>query len=350
MGAEIAEVRAAHGQEFALVVERELRFDDEIARLIVAQERLVALDDPFHRAAEFARRPGDSCEFGIDHAAGAEIAADVLHQDAHLVRCNAKHRGEIGLEPDGAAVSGVNRETSRRGVEFGQRGARLHRHAGDALHPGLEPRHMRRARKSRLGRRGIAELGIEADIGRGVMDMRRILPRRRGGLDHGGQHVVIDLDRFGAVFGRIHRLGDHHRDGFADEPRFVGRQWKMRRFERRLAAFVAQLGLRRMRRPRLVRNGLEPVGDDVGAGQHREHAGHGFGLVGCDGAQPRMRMRRTHHDGVDLARQIFIRRIAAAAAHQPQIFAAAHRLADAGTNCRLIHRLLLPSFRIAAPE
>ena len=77
VGAEIAEVRAAHGEELALVVERELGFDDEIARLIVAQERFVALADPFHRPAELVRRPGDQREFRIDHAARAEIAADV---------------------------------------------------------------------------------------------------------------------------------------------------------------------------------------------------------------------------------------------------------------------------------
>src|SRR6516165_3213011 len=79
VGAEIAEIGAAHSQETALVVERQLGFDDEIARLIVAQERLVALDDPFHRPAELARRPGDGCKFRIDHTAGAEIAADIGH-------------------------------------------------------------------------------------------------------------------------------------------------------------------------------------------------------------------------------------------------------------------------------
>ena len=128
----------------------------------------------------------------------------------------------------------------------------------------------------------------------------------------------------------MHGLGDHHGHRLADKSRFVGRQWKMRRFERRLAALVVQLCLRRMRRPWLVRNGLEPVGEKIGAGQHRQHAGRCLGLVGRDGPDARMGVRRAHHDGVNLARQVFIRGIAAAATDQPKILAAAHRLADAG--------------------
>ena len=58
-------------------VERELRFDREIARLVVAEERLVALAGPLDRPADAARRPRHQREFGIDHAARAEIAADV---------------------------------------------------------------------------------------------------------------------------------------------------------------------------------------------------------------------------------------------------------------------------------
>ena len=77
MGAEVADVGAAHRQEFALRVERELGLDREVARLVVAEERLVPLADPFDRAADAPRRPGHQREFGIDHAARAEIAADV---------------------------------------------------------------------------------------------------------------------------------------------------------------------------------------------------------------------------------------------------------------------------------
>jgi hypothetical protein len=115
---------------------------------------------------------------------------------------------------------------------------------------------MRRAGKGGFGRRGVAKLGIEADIRRRVVDMRRILPRRRGRFDHRGQNLVLDFHLLGGVFGRVHRLGDDHGDRLADEARFVGRQRVMPRLERRHIALVAQLGFRRMRRPRLVRNRL----------------------------------------------------------------------------------------------
>ena len=206
---------------------------------------------------ELACRPGHQREFRIDHAAGAEIAADVLHEDADLLRRHTKYGGEIVLEPHRAAVAGIDGEASRRGVVVGERAARLHRHAGDALYPGFEAGDMRGAGEGGGGRGGVAKLGIEAHVGADAfVHDGRILPRRGGGLDHRRQHVIIDLDGLDAVLRRIDGLGDHHRHRFADEARFVGRQRKMRRLEWRLAALVAQRGLRRMRRPRLVRNGL----------------------------------------------------------------------------------------------
>ena len=68
--------------------------------------------------------------------------------------------------------------------------------------------------------------------------MRRILPRRGGGLDHRRQHLVIDLDGLGAVLRRMHGLGDDHRHRLADEARLVGRQRIMRRLERRLPSLL----------------------------------------------------------------------------------------------------------------
>ena len=164
VGAEIAEIGAAHRQKLALVVERQLGFDGEIARLVVAQERLVALDDPFHRPAELLRRPGHQRELGVDHAAGAEIAADVLHQHADFFRRHVEHGGEIVLQPHRAAVAGIDGVAAGLRIECRERRARLHRHAGDALHPGLEPGHVGGAGKGGVGRRRVAKLAIEADI------------------------------------------------------------------------------------------------------------------------------------------------------------------------------------------
>ena len=66
-----------------------------------------------------------------------------------------------------------------------------------------------------------------------------------------------------------------------------------------------------------------------------------------------MGMRRAQHDGIDLAGQVFVGGVAAGAAHQPQILAAAHRLADAGTHDAgiiggLIHHVLPPAMLVEA--
>ena len=315
MAAEIAEIGPAHGEKIAFGVERQLGFDREIARLVVGQKRLVAFDDPFHRTPELLGRPRHQREFGIDHAAGAEIAADVTHQHMHLVGRHAEDGGEIVLEPHRAAIAGIKRVAAARRIERRERGAWLHWHAGDAAHPGVEARDVRGARKRRVGCRGVAKAGVETDIGaRGLVHARRILPRRSAGLDHSRQHVVIDLDSLGAVLGGVHRFGDDHRDRLANEANLIGRQRKVRRGEgfRRV-----QLDFRRMLRPHFVRNRLEAVGDEIGAGQYGEHAGRLRGLVLFDAADAGVGMRRAQHHRVGLAGQVFVRRVAAAATHQP---------------------------------
>ena len=237
VGAEIAEIGAAHREKPAFVVERKFGFDREIARLIVAQ-RTTSWRSMIH----FTGRPScraaqaTSANSAIDHAAGAEIAADVLHQHTDLLGRHVKHGGEIVLQPQRAAIAGIDGVASGRGVELGERGARLHRHAGDALHPGFEPCHMGGAGKRGLGRRASPRSASKQTLERAlVVHARRILPRRRAGLDDGGQHFVVDLDRFGAVLRRIHGFGDDHRDRFANETRLVGRQRIVRRRERLLA-------------------------------------------------------------------------------------------------------------------
>jgi hypothetical protein len=339
--AEIAKVRTAHGEEAAVFVERKLGLDGEIARLIVAEERFVPLDDPFHRPAELARRPGHERKFRVDHAAGAEIAADVPHQHADLVRRHAENGGKIGLQPHRAAIAGIDRKASRRRIERRQRGARLHRNACHALNPGLEPRHMRGAGEGRLGRRGVAKFRIEADIRpRALVHARRVLPRGGHGLDHRGQGFVVDRDQLGAVLGGVKRFGDDHRHRFADKARLVGGQRMMRRLEWRNSAAVAKLRLRGMRRPRFMRNGLQPVRHAIRSSQDRQHAGGRRGLVLFDAADAGMCVRGAHHHRIDLAGKVLVGGVAAAAPDKPHVFAAAHRLTDAGTVGGLMHCVL----------
>ena len=149
----VADHRAAQREEAAFVVERELQRDRLVAALVVAGEGLRALAGPFHRAAELLGRPHHQRELRIEGVARAVVAADVAALDAHVGHRHAEDRRELVLLPDHAAGAGVQRVLVGRRIVDADRGARVERHAGDALHPGLEFRHMGRARERRLGRR-----------------------------------------------------------------------------------------------------------------------------------------------------------------------------------------------------
>ena len=66
-----------------ILVDGERDLGDEIASLVVGQERFRALGAKFDRPAELARGPHHQTELDIGAVAGAEIAAHVEGQDAH---------------------------------------------------------------------------------------------------------------------------------------------------------------------------------------------------------------------------------------------------------------------------
>ncbi len=164
ISAEIAEIRGPQCNEVALRIERELGFDIEIAGLVVAEKRLLPLAGPFDWTAEPARRPGDEGEFRVGGVPRAEIAADVAGDDPHLVLRQTEHRRHILPRPPDAAASGVECDPAVRRVELGERCARLHRHAGDALHPGREPGDMGGCCESSFGGLMIADAGVEHEV------------------------------------------------------------------------------------------------------------------------------------------------------------------------------------------
>jgi hypothetical protein len=109
---------------------------------------LAAVLDPFDRAPGKSRRKRDQKILGIEFAARAEAAADIVfhHPDralgqAHLLRQNAPvEKGNLGrAEHD---------EASARGVPFGEQAARLHGHRGVALDREFFTAHVSRIPKS----------------------------------------------------------------------------------------------------------------------------------------------------------------------------------------------------------
>ena len=196
-------IPAAHCDKLAIAVERQLGLDRQVARLIIAEEGLAALAGPLDRTADLARRPGHQCEFRIERAARPEIAADLVHDDPHLVLWDAEDLGELLLRPDGAANPGIKR-----------------------VAPDI--------RVKGTGGGGIADLGIDRDVGAGVSPRERCVRlHRRHRVGHRRQWFVIHGDQFGGVLsggkGRCH----DHCYNFPAMARFFRRHREMRRDERR---------------------------------------------------------------------------------------------------------------------
>ena len=229
-----------------------------------------------------------------------------------------------------AAAAGMKRVAFRGGVECADRGTRFHRRRGHALNPGLNAGHMRGASERRLGRCGIADICVDADIGVPILPYARcVAARGRRGNGYRGKRLIVDDHPLGGVPGRVNRFGDHHRDGLAHESGLVRRQQAVRHEGDLGAVAVAQADVGRAGQNRTVRNRLQAVCQHIGAGEHGQHAWnpHRFGSVDCSDA--RVGVRRAHHGGVDLSLQVDVVAETAPAGQQAQILLANDGCSDA---------------------
>ncbi len=72
------------------------------------------------------------------------------------------------------------------------------------------------------------------------------------------------------------------------------------------------------------------VGRKIGAGQHRDHAGHRLAAVDVDLLDLGVRMRRAHEHRAGLARPADVVGVLALAGDEAEVFLATHRRADPG--------------------
>ena len=86
VGAKIGDGGDVQREEIALGIQRQARARDVVAALRGGDEILGALADPFHRAAEMARRPEQHHPFRVQRVLHAEPAADIGAGDAHARR------------------------------------------------------------------------------------------------------------------------------------------------------------------------------------------------------------------------------------------------------------------------
>ena len=215
-----------------------------------------------------------------------------MRDHPHRVLLDAEDPRELALLAHHAAAARVQRSAPRRRVVGADRGARLHRRAGHALHPGFQPHDVRGARECRVGRDRIAGVSVDADVGFPLVPYaRRARPRRRPGARLGGKRLIIHAHELRSVFRRLNRFGHDHGDGFADESRLVRGQRKMRRDEDLRAVAVRETDVRRAQRKRPVRNGFQSVPQEIRAGEDGEDAGRRERLHRVDSRDARMRVR-----------------------------------------------------------
>jgi hypothetical protein len=312
-------------------VERQFGDDGEAAPLIVAEKGFVPVRHPLDRPARTARGPGDQRKLRIERIAHAEIAADVVGDDAHGIHRHVETGRKLAPVSHRAAACRVDRVTPARRIELGDRGARLHRRGGDALHPGLEFHDVPGARERFRRRGGVAEFGLQHDVAaRFIPDRRTAIADRAGRRDHRSKRLIGDFDRFRAVPRRLLRFADDDGDEIAGEAYFIPRQQPMRRDERLRSGLYPQRRIRRSRRRDIVRDRAQAVGVQFVARKHRDDAAHAARAACVYAEDARMRMRRTHKGDMRHAGHTVIGGETALACHQSPVLLADDRPTYAG--------------------
>ena len=123
--ADIGKARQPHGQEVAVVVEREFADQVVVAAVAVGNEAAGALVGPLHRTAERARRMQHADIFGKYRGLHAERAADLPVMTCISFGVDAERFGDVGAHAEHALRANVKREAAA--VVGSERGARLHR-------------------------------------------------------------------------------------------------------------------------------------------------------------------------------------------------------------------------------
>ena len=172
-------------------------------------------------------------------------------------------------------------------------------------------------------------------------------------MQHEGKFLVTDFHCFGRIHGLRLGLRHHEGDGLADMACLVRGQQQMRADEDRAAAGAGELHVEFGLRQRIVRNGFELVGREIGAGEHAEHARHRLRRRSIDRDNARVRIGRAHHDRIGLAVEIEIVGEAAFAGDEPRVLGAGHGLADKAIavvrSSDVVHRILAKTFRRLTP-
>ena len=131
-----------------------------------------------------------------------KIAADLVGDNADRFKRHAEDRGKLLFLAHDAAGPGVKRIAPARSVIAADGGTRLHWHAGDAVDPGVEARHMGGPRKRLRRRFGVADLGIDHDVRQIIVEARGAGLDRGQRVGHRRQWLVLYDHLFGGILCR----------------------------------------------------------------------------------------------------------------------------------------------------
>lgn len=253
-----------------------------LAAALHRQHRLAAGLRPGDRAAE---QPGggDDRAVGVgDAGLAAEGTADVGGDHPHLALLQAGELHEQVARQVRLLGRDVRRQLDVAGrSRVGQDRVALERCGGDplVLDPGAH--HHLGAGKHVARVVGVDRVDGLGDVGAQLGELQRRAGRqRRLHVDHQGQLVVVDVDQLGGVDRLRSGLGHHQRDRVAHVAHHAVRQ-------RGVTDPVVD------HRERWHRGGAE-----CRHGVHGEHAGCALGFGGVDAADPGVRDRAAHEDGL----------------------------------------------------
>jgi len=230
-GAEIAEAADFHGEKLAVTVERKRGIDDIVARVVIADVRLVSGLRPFHWPADAARRPQHQDDLRIDGAAQAVGAADIAGDQPQLgFGYLERGAGDVVAEQPGTLEAAMQRVAAGAGIIDPSHAARLNRIGGHPVDDQTLFDDIRGSGKGgiHLGLiAGLKEIGFVVQafavelwsVGcEGVARRYDSRPRR-----------ILDNDTFGGVTRFFERFGDHHRDRITHMHHAVERNRRPRR-------------------------------------------------------------------------------------------------------------------------